>query len=122
MPLKQTYFENIVTKDEIAQNKEFLLLSQCFQPFFSNCTFICRYFQCFVCVFKIVCCRFAVCGKGLKKALIVSSLIIKYFGKISAETKIVMLLSYLGGSKGKHSKWFVQYYKTKCYFRNYDYY
>ena len=32
-PLQQPTFENIVTKDEIAQNKQFLLLPQCFQLF-----------------------------------------------------------------------------------------
>ena len=31
MHLQQTTFENIVARDEIAQNKQFLLLSQCFQ-------------------------------------------------------------------------------------------
>ena len=31
--LQQTTFENIVTKGEIAQNKQFLLLPQRFQPF-----------------------------------------------------------------------------------------
>ena len=31
--LQQTTFENIVTKGEIAQNEQFLLLPQCFQLF-----------------------------------------------------------------------------------------
>ena len=33
MPLQQTTFENNVTKGEIAQYEQFLLLSQCFQLF-----------------------------------------------------------------------------------------
>ena len=31
MPLQQTTFENIVTKGEIAQNEQILILPQCFQ-------------------------------------------------------------------------------------------
>ena len=52
----QTTFENIATKGEIAQNKQFLLLP-CFQFFFINYTFLCR-----VSMFSKLS---AVCGKGL---------------------------------------------------------
>ena len=59
-------FENMATKEEIAQNKQFLLLSPCFQInsilvlSFKGifCTFLLD-------VFKVVCCRFVVCGNGL---------------------------------------------------------
>ena len=37
--LQQTTFENILTKEEIAQNEQFLLLPQCFHHFFSNYTY-----------------------------------------------------------------------------------
>ena len=64
--LKQTTFENFVTKYEIAQNKPFLLLTQCFQ-LYSISLHLARFsillFRCFFgYVFKVVCCRFAVWG------------------------------------------------------------
>ena len=56
MPLLQT-FKHI---------EQFLFLSQCFQPFFSNYTYNYRSFPYFsVNILKVVCCRLAVCGKGL---------------------------------------------------------
>ena len=59
-----------MTKGEIAQNKQFLLLPKCIQLFFSNHTFILKEFSCLhLEVFKFVCCRFVVCGKGLKKGM-----------------------------------------------------
>ena len=52
--LQQKTFENIVAKGEIAHN------------ILGNNTFIYRYFLCFCLdIFKVVCCRFVVCGKGL---------------------------------------------------------
>ena len=42
MPLQQTSFENIVTKEEVAQNNQFLLLPQCFQH---SCIFILSYIR-----------------------------------------------------------------------------
>ena len=36
---------------------------------FNSCNFIDKDFSCFVCVFKVVCCKFVVCGTGLKLCL-----------------------------------------------------
>ena len=51
-PLQQTTFEIIVTKSKITQNKQFLLLPQCFQffsvtipLFMENFMFLSRYFR-----------------------------------------------------------------------------
>ena len=64
--LQQTTFENIVTKGEIAQNEQFLLLPQCFQPFLVIIPTIMEIFPySLVDIFEIVCCIFVVCGKGL---------------------------------------------------------
>ena len=55
-------FENMVTKEESAQNKQFLLMSLCFQIYsiivlsFKGSFQICSGY-----VFKVVCCRFDVC-------------------------------------------------------------
>ena len=68
--LKQTTFEIIVGKGEIAHNEQFLLLPQPFQLFLNNllytCTFILIDFPYFhQAVFKVVCCIFVLCSKGL---------------------------------------------------------
>ena len=62
-------FENIVTKEEIAQNVQFLLLPQCFQLW--------RFSMFWQNTFKVVCCRIVVWGKGLKKSYI-RTISIKY--------------------------------------------
>ena len=60
-------FENIVTKEEIAQNKQFLLLPQCFPLLVIGCLFNIRDFYIFwQNIIKVVCCRIVVWGKGLK--------------------------------------------------------
>ena len=81
LPLQQMAIENVVKKGDIAHNEQFLLLSQCFQLFF---TFIYRDFL-YLClyVFKVVCCRFVVCGKGLK------------YKKESIEVKGIIACNYL---------------------------
>ena len=63
---QQTTFENIVTKEGIAQNEQFLLLPQCFQLFLII-TLIYGDFSCF-CLYisNVVYCKFIVCEKGLK--------------------------------------------------------
>ena len=58
-------FENIVTKEEIAQNKQFLLLTKCFPLLVIGYPFNYRDFL-FFDMFEVVCCRIAVWGKGLK--------------------------------------------------------
>ena len=59
-------FENIVTKEEIAQNVQFLLLPQCFPLLVIGYPFNYRDFLFFwQNMFKVVCCRIDVCGKGL---------------------------------------------------------
>ena len=64
--LQETTFENIVTKWEIAQNEQFLLLKTMFSTSFSNYTFIYGGIPCFcLTFFKVVCCRCVVFGKGL---------------------------------------------------------
>ena len=69
--LKQTAFENTVTKEEIAHDEQFLLFATMFSTLFSKYTYIYRAFLC-VCLdtFKIVCSRFVICGKGLSSALL----------------------------------------------------
>ena len=65
--LQQTTFENIVTKGEIAQNEQFLLLSHSVQLCSVTIPTTKEIFHIFlVDIFKVVCCIFAVCGKGLK--------------------------------------------------------
>ena len=61
-------FENMETKEEIAQNKQFLLLSPCFRlysiivlSFKGSSQFFLGY------VFEVDCCRIFACGKGLKQ-------------------------------------------------------
>ena len=44
---RRRLFENIVTKEEIAQNEQFLLLQQCFQPLVIGYPFNYRDFLCF---------------------------------------------------------------------------
>ena len=53
-------FENVVKKEDIAQNKQFLLLPQCF-PLFQLKRFSIFWQN----MFKVVCCIFLLCGKGL---------------------------------------------------------
>ena len=57
MPMQQT-FENIVAKEEIAQNKQF---SFCHQLYSINGDFLCFCDN----NFKVICCRFVACWKGL---------------------------------------------------------
>ena len=77
MPLQQITFENIVAKGEISHNEQFLLLlKNMFSTLFNNyytCTFSYRYFSHFEDVFKVVCCRFVVSGKGLISFLYIVS-------------------------------------------------
>ena len=86
MCVQQTTFENIVTKGEIALNEQFLLLSQCFN-FYSYYTYNHRDFPYFlVDFFKVFCCRFAVCGKGvitnyIRNYVIISITMTTYFPK-----------------------------------------
>ena len=57
------HFEKIVTKEKIAQNKQFLLLPQFFQLFFSKYTLINKDYPYFCPnVSKVVCFRFVVCA------------------------------------------------------------
>ena len=59
-------FENIVTKEEIAQNVQFLLLPQCFSTFCHRLSIqLWRFSTFWQKTFKVVCCRIAVWGKGL---------------------------------------------------------
>ena len=61
-------FENIVTKVEIAQNVQFLLLPQCFPLLVIGIPFKYVDFLFFwQIMFKVVCCRIVVWGKGLKE-------------------------------------------------------
>ena len=65
--LQLTIFENIVTKGEIAQNEQFLLLPQCFHFFSVIIPTIIENFSYFlVDILKVVCSRCVVCGKGLR--------------------------------------------------------
>ena len=60
-------FENIVAKEEIAHNEQFLLIAIMFSTLFNNQTISYRNISHFCPdYFKVVCCRFVVCGKGLK--------------------------------------------------------
>ena len=67
MPLQQTISEIIVAKGEIAHDEQFLLLLQCFQLYsiiiFSFKEIV---FYIHLDVFKVICCRLVVCGKGFK--------------------------------------------------------
>ena len=56
-------FENIETKEEIAQNKLFLLLPQCFPLLVIG--YPCNYRDFLLFDKKVVCCRIVVWGKGL---------------------------------------------------------
>ena len=62
-------FENMATKEEIAQNKQFLLLSPCFQLY----SIIILYFIDILYIltdnFNVVSCRFVPCGKGLSLSI-----------------------------------------------------
>ena len=58
----------IVTKLEISQNKQFLTLPQCFQLYSIILLTFTDIFYIFVQrFFKVVSCRFVVCGKGLRE-------------------------------------------------------
>ena len=65
-PLQQTTFENIVTKEEIAHNEQFLLLHNIFNYFHSLYFHIRGSGHFELNVFKVVFCRFVVCWKRLK--------------------------------------------------------
>ena len=61
--------ENKVTKEEIAQNQQFLLLPQCFPLLVIGYPFNYRDFSiCWQNMSKVVCCRIVVCGEGLSSA------------------------------------------------------
>ena len=63
--LQQTNFENNVTKGETAHNEQLLLLTNCFQLYLISIDSYIEIFHIFAYViFKFVCCRFVVCGKG----------------------------------------------------------
>ena len=65
MPLQQTTFKYIVTKEEIAQKGEISPFATMFSTQLNNYNFIYRKFPYFCLdVFKVVCCRFSVNGKG----------------------------------------------------------
>ena len=66
MPVKQTSFENYMTKAEIAHNEQFVHFQQCFQLFPIIILSILEIFH----VFKVICYRFVVCGKGFIAAII----------------------------------------------------
>ena len=79
-PLQQTTFENTATKGEIAHNEQFPLLPQCFQRYsILQLSFkqIFSYFR--PDFFKVVCCRFVVCGKEFS--------LFKHFNKIRFNMK-----------------------------------
>ena len=60
-------FENIVTKEEIAQNVQFLLLPQCFPLFVIVYPFkLWRFSMFWQNMFKVIWCRIVVWGKGLR--------------------------------------------------------
>ena len=63
-PLQQTTFEDILTKGEVAQYEQFLLLPQCFHLFLCKYTLI---YKDFLRCFQVVCCWFPVCGKRLTR-------------------------------------------------------
>ena len=65
--LKETTFKIIVTNGESAHNEHFLLLLQCLQ-FYTKIIFsVIEIFPIFwPHAIKVVCCKFVVCGKGLK--------------------------------------------------------
>ena len=52
MPMQQTTFENIVTKEEISQNEQFLPLPQCFQLLSVNIPSFIGIFYIFVYMFS----------------------------------------------------------------------
>ena len=61
-PLQQTTFENIVAKGEIVISP---FATMCL-TLFNNYTIICRDNQCFrPDLFKVICCRFVMCGKRI---------------------------------------------------------
>ena len=62
-------FENIMTKEEIAQNVQFLLLPQCF-PLFVISYPLWRFSMFLQNKFKVFCCIIVVWGKGLIKSWI----------------------------------------------------
>ena len=64
----KTSFENIVTKEEIAQNKQFLLLQQCFQFYSVNLPSYIGIVHIFAETFSKFCCRFIVSWKELIRA------------------------------------------------------
>ena len=65
-----TTFESIVAKEQIAQNKQFLLLPQCFQLYSIIILSLTDIFLFWQDVFKVFCCRFVVHGKRLRELYI----------------------------------------------------
>ena len=66
MQLQQMTFENIVTKRSNNSKQAISPFATRFSTFFSKYTYNYRDFPYFlVAIFKVVCCRFAVCGKEL---------------------------------------------------------
>ena len=57
-------FENMATKELIAQNEHVLFLSPCFQLLFFHLKGVSN---CFGYVFKVVCCSYVVSGNGWRK-------------------------------------------------------
>ena len=96
----QATFENIVTKGEIAHYEQFLHLSQCFQlhaiiilSFYRDFSYFCLH------VFKVVYCRFVVCGKRIKyvyNIFVFQLFIAQYHIWLAADTHgvLVMIPSY----------------------------
>ena len=67
-------FENIVAKGEIAHDDQFPLLPQCFQIYLMIKLSFTEIFHIFsIILFKLVCCRIVVCGKGLRKGNLLST-------------------------------------------------
>ena len=66
-PQKQTTFENIVAKGEIAHEEQFPNLAIVFSTLFNISSFNNREFQYLWGKIKFVCCRYTVHGKGLKQ-------------------------------------------------------
>ena len=64
--LQQTTFENILAKILITLNEHVLLLPDCFQLYSIIMLSLTKIALCCLHLFRVVCCRFVVCGKGVK--------------------------------------------------------
>ena len=104
MPLQQKTFVNIVTKGEIAQNEQCRVLAQSFQLFYVSIPSFSEIFNNNIqAVFKVVCCRFPVCGKSLSnmeadEGLRSSFSIRIYFQKLSDTTYPCYRVCWCSGS------------------------